>query len=297
MSATTPTNRPALTGGTGHYRRRKLMNNVMTWLAYACALLALIPLVWITVYTIYRGLGAWDVQFFTALPQLFGDGGGVRNGITGTALVVGLASLMGIPVGVMAGIYLAEYGNNKLGSAIRFLTDTLTGVPSIVVGLFAYGVVVLNMGGYNAFAGAFALAVMMIPIIARTTEEIIRLVPDSIREASLALGVPRWKTIMRVVLPTALSGVVTGVILAVARVAGETAPLILTILGTNFAISLNPFQGESTTLSLLVYQLGAAPSPDVRDVAWGAALLLVVIVVGMSIAARLIFRGASGAKF
>ncbi|HZG62038.1 MAG TPA: phosphate ABC transporter permease PstA [Rubrobacteraceae bacterium] len=267
------------------------MNRLVTILAYACTALAIVPLTWIILYVIYRGFGAWDAQFFTELPQLFGDGGGVRNGIVGTLVIVGLATLIGVPVGVMAGIYLAEYGNNRLGSIVRFMADTLTGVPSIVVGLFAFGVVVLNTGGFSAFAGAVALAIMMVPVITRTTEEIIRLVPNSIREASLGLGVSRWKTIMRVVVPTALSGIVTGVLLAVARVAGETAPLILTILGTNFPVSPDIFNGPYTTLSLQIYQLGGQPSPQVVEVAWGAALLLVLMVLGISIAARVIFKG------
>jgi phosphate transport system permease protein len=240
---------------------------------------------------IIKGLGAWDLEFFTGLPQLFGDGGGVRNGIVGTFVVMGLATLMGVPVGVMAGIYLAEYGNNRLGGLIRFLADTLTGVPSIVVGLFAFGLIVVTLGDFNAFAGAFALAVLMLPIITRTTEEIIRLVPGSIMEASLALGVPRWKTITRVVIPTALSGIVTGVLLAVARVAGETAPLILTILGTNFSVDADIFEGPYTTLSLQIYQLAGQPSNQVVEVAWGAALLLILIVLSLSIGARLVFRG------
>lgn len=273
------------------YRRRKFVDRVMTVLAYACTVLAIVPLTWIIIYVIVKGLGAWDVEFFTQLPQLFGDGGGVRNGIVGTIEIVGLATLMGVPVGVMAGIYLAEYGDNRLGGLIRFMADTLTGVPSIVVGLFAFGVVVTATGGFSAFAGAVSLAILMIPVITRTTEEIVRLVPNSIREASLGLGVSRWKTIMRVVVPTALSGIVTGVLLAVARVAGETAPLILTILGTNFPISPNLFNGPSTTLSLQIYQLGRQPSPQVVEVAWGAALLLVLMVLGISIAARLIFKG------
>ncbi len=273
------------------YRRRKIVNRLVTILAYTCTALAILPLTWIVLYVIYRGFGAWDAEFFTGLPQLFGDGGGVRNGIVGTLVIVGLATLIGVPVGVMAGIYLAEYGNNRLGSIVRFMADTLTGVPSIVVGLFAFGVVVLNTGGFSAFAGAVALAIMMIPVITRTTEEIIRLVPDSIREASLGLGVSRWKTIMRVVVPTALSGIVTGVLLAVARVAGETAPLILTILGTNFPVSSDIFNGPYTTLSLQIYQLGGQPSPQVVEVAWGAALLLVLMVLGISIAARVIFKG------
>ena len=271
--------------------RRKLVDRIMTVIAYACTVVAVLPLTWIIIYVIYKGLGAWDAEFFTGLPQLFGDGGGVRNGIVGTFVIVGLASLMAVPVGVMAGIYLAEYGDNRLGSVIRFMADTLTGVPSVVVGLFVFGLVVLNTGGFSAFAGSLSLAILMIPVITRTTEEIIRLVPNSIREASLGLGVSRWKTIVRVVVPTALSGIVTGVLLAVARVAGETAPLILTILGTNFPISSNIFNGPSTSLALQIYQLGAQPSQEVVEVAWGAALLLVLIVVGTSILARVVFRG------
>lgn len=277
----------------GHYQRRKTVDRIVTALAYFCTAAAIIPLTWIIVYVVYKGLGAWDIEFFTGLPQLYGSGGGIRNGIVGTFVIVGFASLIGVPIGVMAGIYLAEYGQNRLGSVIRFVADTLTGVPSIVVGLFAIGVFRVLTGGFSAVAGAFSLAVLMIPVITRTTEEIIRLVPNSIREASLGLGVSRWKTIMRVVVPTALSGIVTGVLLAVARVAGETAPLILTILGTNFPLSHNLFNGPYTTLSLQIYQLGGQPSLDVVEIAWGAALLLVLIVVGTSILARVIFKGVS----
>ena len=283
----------SITGTSSGYGRRKLVDKIMTVLAYLCAAAAIIPLTWILIYVVIKGLGAWDVEFFTGLPQLFGDGGGVRNGIVGTLVIVDIATLMGVPVGVMAGIYLAEYGNNRFGTVVRFLADTMTGIPSIVVGIFAFGLIVVNTGGFSAFAGSVALALLMIPVITRTTEEIIRLVPDSIREASLGLGVSRWKTILRVVVPTALSGIVTGVLLAVARVAGETAPLILTILGTNFPISANIFDGPSTTLSLQIYQLGAQPSPEVVEVAWGAAMLLVLIVLGTSILARVIFRGQS----
>lgn len=281
----------SLSGTTSRYRRRKTVDRIMTGIGYACTALAIIPLTWIIIYVVIKGLGAWDANFFTALPQSFGDGGGVRNGIIGTFVVVGLATLIGVPVGVMAGIYLAEYGNNRLGYVIRFMADTMTGIPSIVVGLFAFGLIYGITGSYSAMAGAFALAVLMVPVITRTTEEIIRLVPGSIREASLGLGVSRWKTIMRVVVPTALSGIVTGVLLAVARVAGETAPLILTIFGTNFDVGGNLVTEPYTTLSLQIYQLGKAPSPEVVEVAWGAAMLLVLIVVGTSILARLIFKG------
>lgn len=280
----------------GHFRRRKFMDRAMTAAAYLCAALALIPLTWIVVYVLIQGLSAWNVRFFTQLPTTF-EAGGVRSGIFGTLEVVGLSIVIGVPMGVMAGIFLAEYGDNWFGAVVRFTADTLTGVPSIVVGLFVYGLVVLNTGGaYSAFAGAVALSILMIPIITRTTEEIIRLVPDSISEASLALGVPRWKTVMRVVVPTALSGIVTGIFLSVARVAGETAPLIMTIFGTTTAISRNIFDGPTTTLSLLIYQLGGASLPEVVKVAWGAALLLIIVIFGLSIAARIVF-GGEGSKF
>lgn len=284
----------ALSGDSSiRYKQRKRVDRIMTGVAYLCTALAIIPLTWIVIYVIIKGLGAWDLQFFTALPQSFGDGGGVRNGIVGTFVVVGLATVIGVPIGVMAGIYLSEYGNGRLGHVIRFMADTMTGVPSIVVGLFAFGLIVGLTGSFSAMAGAFALAVLMIPVITRTTEEILRLVPNSIREASLGLGVSRWKTIMRVIVPTALSGIVTGVLLAVARVAGETAPLILTIFGTNFPVSGNIVSEPYTTLSLQIYQLGKAPSPEVVEVAWGAAMLLVLIVLGTSILARVIFKGQS----
>ncbi len=280
----------------GHLRRRKLMDRTMTAVAYLCAALAIIPLTWIVVYVLIQGLGAWNVRFFTQLPTTF-EAGGVRSGIFGTLEVVGLSILIGVPMGVMAGIFLAEYGSNVLGAIIRFTADTMSGVPSIVVGLFVYGLIVLNTGGaYSAVAGAFALAILMIPVITRTTEEIIRLVPASIREASLALGVPRWKTILRVVVPTALSGIVTGIFLAVARVAGETAPLIMTIFGTTAPISKNIFDGPTTTLSLLIYQLGGASFPEVVKVAWGGALLLILVIFGLSILARVLF-GGGGTKF
>jgi phosphate transport system permease protein len=273
-----------------------LMDRLMTAVACACAVLALIPLTWIVVYVLVRGLSAWNVRFFTQLPTTY-EVGGIRNGIFGTIEVVGLSILIGVPMGVMAGIFLAEYGSNVLGAIIRFTADTLSGVPSIVVGLFVYGLIVLSTGGaYSAVAGAVALAILMIPVITRTTEEIIRLVPASIREASLALGVPRWKTIMRVVVPTALSGIVTGIFLAVARVAGETAPLIMTIFGTTAPISKNIFDGPTTTLSLLIFQLGGASFPGVVKVAWGAALLLVIIIFGLSLVARVLFKG-EGTKF
>lgn len=276
----------------GRYRRRKVLDNVMTVLAYLCTLAAVVPLALVLIYVAVKGLGAWSPQFFTTLPQLFGSGGGIYNAIIGTLIIVGLASLMGIPFGVMTGIYLAEYGNNRLGSFIRFTADVMTGIPSIVVGIFAYGLLVVTLGGFNAFAGAFSLAILMVPIIARTTEEIIRLVPDSIREAALALGAPRWKTILWVVVPTALGGIMTGILLAIARVAGETAPLILTILGSNF-LNTNVFHGPMAALPLQIYNFARSPYAGVIEAAWGASLVLVLMILVLSLVARLIFRGSS----
>ena len=269
------------------YRRRKLLDKVMTVVAYLCTLAAIVPLVLVLAYVATKGLGAWSPQFFTGLPQLFGNGGGIYNAIIGTVIIVGLASLMGIPFGVMAGIYLAEYGDNRLGSLIRFTADVMTGIPSIVVGIFAYGLLVVNMGGFNAFAGAFSLAILMVPIITRTTEEMIRLVPGSIREAALALGAPRWKTILYVVVPTALAGIMTGILLSIARVAGETAPLILTILGSNF-LNTRVFQGPVAALPLQIYDFSRSPYAGVIEAAWGASLVLVLMVLVLSLAARLI---------
>jgi phosphate transport system permease protein len=259
----------------------------MTGVAYACTLAAIVPLLLVLVYLVIKGLPAWNVAFFTQLPQLYGSGGGVANAIVGTVIIVGIASLMGIPIGIMAGIYLSEYGDNRFASFIRFTADVMTGIPSIVVGIFAYGLLVLVMD-FNAFAGAFSLAILMVPIITRTTEEILRLVPNSIREASLALGVTRWKTIMRVVLPTAAGGILTGVFLGIARIAGETAPLIFTILGSNFW-NIRIAQGAMAALPLQIYNFARTPYASVLQAAWGAALLLVVIVLVLNLGARLIF--------
>ena len=262
----------------------------MTVLSYASVLIAIVPLAALLTYVIIRGAGAWNVEFFTGLPQLFGGGGGVANGIVGTLILVGMASIMGIPFGVMAGIYLAEYGDNALGGFIRFIADTMTGIPSIVAGVFIYGLLVLNMGGYNALAGAVSLTILMVPVITRSTEGVIRLVPGSIREAALALGVPRWKTTLRVVVPAAVSGIVTGILLSIARVAGETAPLLFTAFSSNY-FNFQPFQGAMPSLPVLIYTAARSPTESVREVGWGAAFLLVVMILVLNLIARLVFRG------
>jgi phosphate transport system permease protein len=270
----------------GNYRRRKTVDKVMTVVAYLCALFAIVALTLVIIYVVIRGIGVWSPAFFTTNTALFGDGGGIYNALYGTAMLVLLSVAMGVPVGIMAGIYLAEFGDNRLGDFIRFIADTMAGIPSIVVGLFVYGVLVLFMG-WNAFAGACALAILMLPVISRTTEGIVRMVPGELREASLALGLPQWKTMLRIVLPTAAAGIITGVFLSVARAAGETAPLIFTILGSNFFNS-NPFEGAMAAVSLYVYQASSSPYEAVQEAGWGAALVLMVFVLTLNFIARAI---------
>lgn len=275
----------------GNYRRRKLLDKVMTGVAYVCTVIALIPLAAILFETVRQGLPAWDVQFFTGLPSTFGDGGGVRNAIVGTFIIVGMAGLMAVPIGVLSGIYLAEFGDNRVGGLLRFVADVMTGAPSVVIGILGYAVFVIATGGRAGIFGSIALAVLVLPVIIRATEEIVRLVPGDLREASLALGIPRWKTILRVVVPTALGGIVTGIFLAMARAAGETAPLLFTVGSSSF-MNWNPFDGQMTALPLVVFQQSAYRG-EVLETAWGGALLLLVIVVVVNLTARLIFRGRS----
>lgn len=279
----------SVTQGTGRYRRRKNADRTMTVLAYACTLIAVVPLAAIIFEVVRKGLPAWDAQFFTGLPSTYGDGGGVSNAIIGSGIIVGIAALMAIPVGVLSGIYLAEYGHNKLGDVLRFVADVMTGAPSVVIGIVGYSVFVVATGNNAAIFGSVALAILMLPVITRATEEIISLVPGDLREASLALGVPRWKTILRVVVPAAMSGIITGVILATARAAGETAPLLFTV-GTNSFTNLNPFEGAMAALPVVVYEQSAYGG-DVLETAWGGALLLLVIVVTLNLVTRLVFRG------
>lgn len=281
----------SLTRTSGNQRRRKITNNLMTALAYVCAIVAFIPLAAITFEVVRRGLPAWDVQFFTDLPSTYGDGGGVSNAIIGSAIIVGMAGLIAVPIGILSGIYLAEYGDNRLGDTLRFVADVMTGAPSVVIGILAYSVFVLATGESAAIFGSIALAVLVLPVIVRATEEIIRLVPGDLREASLALGIPRWKTIVRVVVPTALGGIVTGVILALARASGETAPLLFAIGTSNF-MNTNPFEGAMAALPVIIYQQSAYGG-EVLETAWGGALLLFMVIVILNLIARFVFRGKS----
>ena len=268
---------------------RKLTSGLMTALVALMACAAVLALVLILGNLIAKGASSLDWSFFVENPAPAGEtGGGVANAIVGTGIIVGLAALIGLPIGVGAGLYLAEYDSGRLGFLVRFVADVLNGTPSIVVGILAWTWMVKPVGRFSALAGSVALAVLMIPMIARTTEEMVRLVPHSLREAALALGYPRWRTSLRVVARTALGGIVTGCLVGIARVAGETAPLLFTALGNlNFTTSIaQPMQ----TLSLQIYVYATGPFDEWHRLAWAAALVLMGLVLILGIAARWVTR-------
>ena len=275
-------------------RWRQRVSSLMAFLTAAAAGAVILPLVLIFGFLLWQGASAINVDFFTHLPKPVGEvGGGMANAIIGTLILLGLASLLGLPIGILGGVYLAESRDRRLPWIVRFLADVLNGVPSIVIGIFAYTLVVLPTRRFSAVAGGVALAVIMLPIVVRTTEEMVRLVPASLREAGLALGVPEWKVVMRVVLPTARAGIVTGAMVAVARVAGETAPLLFTAFGNRFW-----HQGLDQPIAALPLQIFAyaiAPYDDWHRQAWAGALVLIVLVLVVSLMARLATRGRVGA--
>jgi phosphate transport system permease protein len=267
------------------YLRRKWFNRVMLGLSGGAAGLAILVLALILGYTLARGISALNLDFFTQAAKPVGEvGGGMRNEILGTLLLVVLGSLLALPVGLLAGIFLAEFASPRVAASVRFAADILAGVPSIVVGVFAYAIVVRPLLSYSAFAAGVALAIIMIPIVARTAEEALRLVPNSMREAALALGITRWRAVVSVVVPGALTGIVTGIMLGVARIAGETAPLILTALGSQFG-----FQGLLSpigALPLQIYYYALSAYPDWQRQAWAGAFMLILLVLGISILVR-----------
>jgi phosphate transport system permease protein len=271
------------------YYRRKLVSGTMLTLCYVSAVVAIVPLVLIFFYTVNRGISYLNLDFFIQMPKPVGEtGGGMANAIVGTLVLVGSGSAMGLPIGIMTGIYLAEFGENKFAYFIRFMTDVLSGVPSIVAGVVAYGLVVVPMKHFSALAGGVAMAILMIPTVTRTTEEMIRLVPQSYREAALALGIPRWKTTMQIVVRTAFRGIVTGILLSMARIAGETAPLLFTALGNRFwSTSLGQPIGS---LTVFIYDYAKAPFADWNNQAWTAALVLILLISGLSLAVRIVTR-------
>lgn len=273
--------------------RRRLVSGVMTAFVGLLSFLAVFALVLILGYLVAKGASSLDWSFFTRNPAPAGQpGGGVANAIVGTAIIVGVGALLGLPVGIGTGLYLAEYGSGRLGWTVRFLADVLNGTPSIVIGIFAWTWLVKPMGHFSALAGSVALAALMVPMIARTTEEMVRLVPHSLREAALALGYPRWRTSLRIVARTALAGIVTGCLVGVARIAGETAPLLFTALGNlNFSTSLGqPMQ----TLSLQIYAYATGPFAEWHRLAWAAALVLMGLVLLLALAARWAIRQGHG---
>jgi phosphate transport system permease protein len=268
---------------------RRWKSRLMVVLLVVATVVAVLPLFLILGTLIVKGAGSINFAFFTERPVPAGEsGGGVVHAIVGTLMIVGTACLMGVPIGISAGIYAAEFPGSKLAVATRFIADVLNGTPSIVVGVFAWTWIVAKQGHFSGFAGSAALAVLMIPMVMRTTEEMIKLVPHSLREAALALGYPRWRTSLRIVLRTCLPGIVTGILLAVARVAGETAPLLFTALGSQY-LSTNINQ-PMAALPLVVFSYATGPYDDWHRLAWATALVLIIVVLVLSVLARLATR-------
>src|SRR6476620_3013354 len=272
--------------------RRQFSNGLALGLITLAALVVTVPLFLILGTVIYRGLGELNWAFLTQIPKPVGEeGGGMANAIAGSIALLGVASLIGVPLGIGAGIFLAEYGRNKFGNVVRFTADVLNGVPSIVIGLTAYALVVVPQGHFSLISGSVALGIMMIPVISRTTEEVLLLVPQSIREAALGLGIPKWRTIISVVLRSASAGIVTSVMLAFARIAGERAPLMFTAFGNEFW-SMNPGQPVAS-LPLQIYKYAIQPYEQAHAQAWTAALVLISMIVVTVIFFRFIVgRGA-----
>lgn len=273
--------------------RRKVVNGVMVSLTWLAALIATLPLLFILFYLLKKGAGAISLDFFTTMPRPIGEeGGGMANAIVGTLILVGVAVAVGLPIGIGAGLYLAEHRATKLATVVRFLSDVLNGLPSIVVGIFAWQFLVRPVGHFSAAAGGVALAAMMIPMVTRTTEEMVRLVPVSLREAALALGYSRWRTSLTIVLRTAAAGIVTGALVAVARIAGETAPLFFTALGNQFMST--SLREAIAALPLQIFNYAISPYESAHALAWAGALVLIGIVLVVSVAARLATRARFG---
>jgi len=268
---------------------RKLVSSLFVAFCALSVLGALVPLGFVLFFVVGQGIRSVTLDFFLQLPKPVGEpGGGMANAIVGTLMLSGLAALMAVPIGVISGIYMSEYAGTRFAALVRFAADTLNGVPSIVIGVFAYGVAVLPFQQFSLLAGGFALGVMMIPIIARTTEELLLLVPGAMREGALALGATRARAVFSVVLPAALPGIITGIVLALARIAGETAPLLFTSFNNRF-FNTDPRQ-PTAALTVQIYNYAIAPYDDWHRQAWAGALVLVTIVLGCSLLARLATR-------
>jgi len=265
---------------------RRLTDQLATWFAIGAAVLVVVPLLAIFVYLLIKGGGSVNFAFLTQTPKPPGEmGGGMANAIVGTGLILAVASVLGVPMGIGCGIYLAEYGRGRFGDLIRFTADVLNGVPSIVIGIAVYGLIVIRQKHFSAFSGGVALGIMMIPTIARATEEMLLMVPNIVREAALGLGIPKWRTTLSITLRTASAGVITGCMLAFARVAGETAPLLFTAFGNQFwNLKLNQ---PTAALSLQVFTYAISPYDDWHKQAWAGALILIVMIVAAVAAVRI----------
>ncbi len=275
---------------------RRAVNVLVTVLCGAMVLVAIFPLGSLLWLVVSKGAPGLTATFFTSLPTPVGEpGGGIGNAILGTGMLVGLACLIGLPVGIGAGVFLAEHGDGLFGRAVRFTAEIFSGIPSIVIGIVAYAVVVIPMRRFSALAGALALALLMVPTLARTTEELVRLVPSTLREASLALGIAHWKTSLHIVLRTAAGGIVTAALLAIARAAGETAPLLFTSLNNQYW-NLRPDQ-PTASLTVQIFNYAISPYEDWHQKAWSAALVLLLLVGALNLGARYaLWRGAPGGR-
>ncbi len=275
------------TNNSGH-QRRVIVNMLMTTVTAACAIFATLILLIIIVYIAVQGVSSISIEFLTDTPKPVGEGGGIGNAIAGSVMMTALAVVLGLPVGIAAGVYLAEYGSNWFGNVVRFVADTLIGIPSIIIGIFVYTLVVLPMGRQSGLAGGLALAIIMLPIVARTTEEMIRLVPNAMREGALALGAPQWRVSWNIVLPAAASGIATGAMLAMARITGETAPLLFTALNSRF---YNYFYDQPmSSLTVQIYNYATGPYEVEHAMAWAATLILVGIILFINILVRYLTR-------
>ncbi len=270
---------------TGRDRRRSFVDQLMRGMSLLAAILCVIPLAAIVIFVTVKGIAAVNIDLLTKPPRALGIGGGAVAAILGSLQLVGLATLIAVPVGILGGVYVNEFSSRRSARIIRFSADVLVGVPSILVGIFVFTFLVLPFRQFNAFSGAVALAVIMIPVVMRTTEEILKLVPGTLREASLSLGVPVWRTVLSVVIPTGLAGILTGVMLAVARAAGETAPLLFTALGSRL-VNVGDWGRPMDALPLFIYVNARQPYEALNDQAWGAAFLLLVFVLAVNIIVR-----------
>ena len=285
-------NSHALMVDRGHLKRRRRVNRIVEVLSTVAALLAVVVLLIVVGSVLLKGIGALSIHFLTTPTALFGESnGGISNAIVGTALLVAMAGAMAIPVGLLVAIYTTEFAPERIAHPIRFVLDVLNGVPTIVTGIFVYGLIVIPQGKQSALAGAIALAIIMLPIVARTAQEVLTLVPGTLKEAAFALGIARWRTTVRITLPTAAGGLITGALLAVARVAGETAPLILVCAIFAPGVLTDPSQAVAS-IPVFIFQASESPNPESHTQAWAAALVLIAFVLLLNVVARAFYARA-----